>query len=123
MNEAVHGNGEHLKGVEVLGQAEAELMGDEVAGNVVAVDPHAVVAYYQIRLIPGEDLVQLLSLPGQGAEEDGNAGSELGQEEPGGAVGGRIVLECYEIAFREFPLQKRQGIAAGANCDLVAPSY
>ena len=53
VEEAIDGDGQHLKRIKVARQAEAKLVGDEVARNLMRVDAHAVVAYDQVILILG----------------------------------------------------------------------
>jgi len=119
VREAVEGHGHNLQRIERAGQAVAELMGDEVAGDGIAVDAHAIVADNQVESLPGYNFLEAPFLQMNCPQQSGQAQGKSGQKESGAAVGSRIILEEQEIALWAFFLQERQGIAAAAHSNLV----
>ena len=89
-------------------------MSDEVAGNLLTVDTHAVVADDHVEFIFSQYLFQPLSLNSKSPQKAGNAGRKIGKEESRVAVGYRIILEEDEITLWAFSFQESQGIAAAA---------
>jgi hypothetical protein len=96
-------------------------MGDEVAGDALAVDAHAVVADDQVESLPCYYFVEAPFLQIYGTHHGGQARSKSRQKESGAAIGSRIILEEQEIALWAFLLQERQGIAATTHSNLMPP--
>lgn len=119
VKETVEGHGRQLQRVKIPGQAVAELMRDEIAGNALAIDGHAVVADDQIEFISRQDFIEPLILKADCLQQGGQTGGKGGQKESRTCVRCRIILKGQEAALGAFPLQEGQGIAAAAHSHLV----
>ena len=121
MKEAVEGHSHQLKWIEIAGHAVAKLVRYEIAGDLAAVDAHAVVADDQVESILCQDPFKPFFLLGNGPQKAWNTCDKCWQKESRVAVGRRIILEEDEITIWAFSLQEGQGIAACADGYLMSP--